>query len=246
MFKKNTWILYVCLILSVGFSFASRVSSLDSFAVVELFTSEGCSSCPPADELIAKIQKEYKNRPVYILAYHVDYWDRLGWKDRFSDVKFSRRQHQYAHWLNLSSVYTPQIVVNGKQEFVGSDEKILRNSLENALSKTSSSHLQISFKKHTADNIILSYNTNEQTKGENLVIALVKPYAKNKINSGENQGRTLNHVQIVTYLESYNIGDKMVGDVNLESPNIKTDYDIIAYLQNTLTGRITSATKISL
>src|ERR1700743_69163 len=96
-----------------------KVNAADKgIAVIELFTSEGCSSCPPADELVAKIQKENKDKPVYILAYHVDYWDRLGWKDSFSNADFTKRQNSYAKVLRLQSVYTPQIIVNGKTEFV--------------------------------------------------------------------------------------------------------------------------------
>jgi hypothetical protein len=87
---------------------------MKGFAVVELFTSEGCSSCPPADDLVAKIQKENNDQPVYILAFHVDYWNNLGWKDSFSSSAFSKRQNQYADWLNLRSVYTPQVIVNGR------------------------------------------------------------------------------------------------------------------------------------
>ncbi len=105
------------------------------FAVVELFTSEGCSSCPPADELVARIQKEYKDQPVYILAFHVDYWNRLGWRDVFSNAGYSARQSEYAKYLNLPQVYTPQIVVNGKKEFVGSEEGTLRDAIKNSLQK---------------------------------------------------------------------------------------------------------------
>ncbi|MEO6849831.1 MAG: DUF1223 domain-containing protein, partial [Mucilaginibacter sp.] len=105
------------------------------FAVVELFTSEGCSSCPPADAVVAKVQKESANKPVYILAYHVDYWNRLGWKDVFSSPEYSARQNQYAHWLKLSSVYTPQVVVNGRTEFVGSEEGALRGAISTNLQK---------------------------------------------------------------------------------------------------------------
>jgi hypothetical protein len=83
---------------------------------------EGCSSCPPADELIDRIQKDNDNKQIYIMAFHVDYWDHQGWKDRFSDPEFSKRQRQYANWLNLQTVYTPQIVVNGATEHVGSDQ----------------------------------------------------------------------------------------------------------------------------
>src|SRR5579863_1763198 len=71
------------------------VTPAKGFALVELFTSEGCSSCPPADILVAKIQKESADQPIYILAFHVDYWNRLGWKDVFSSHEYSERQQQY-------------------------------------------------------------------------------------------------------------------------------------------------------
>ncbi len=93
------------------------------FAVVELFTSQGCSSCPSADKLIEKVRQETIAARVYLLAYHVDYWDHLGWKDSFSKAKFSARQRQYARWFSQGNVYTPQMVVNGAREFVGSNEK---------------------------------------------------------------------------------------------------------------------------
>src|ERR1700761_8258700 len=105
------------------------------FAVIELFTSEGCSSCPPADALVARVQKESNGKPVYILAFHVDYWNRLGWKDVFSSAEYSERQSEYAKYLKLESVYTPQVIVNGKKEFVGSEESTLQNSVSAALQK---------------------------------------------------------------------------------------------------------------
>src|SRR5215475_14098008 len=85
--------------------------------VVELFTSEGCSSCPPADKLLA----ELAGRPeVLALSFHVDYWDRLGWKDPYSSHEATERQSRYAKLLDLPSLYTPQIVVDGKWQAVGS------------------------------------------------------------------------------------------------------------------------------
>ena len=115
------------------------------FAVVELFTSEGCSSCPPADALVARVQKESTNKPVYILAFHVDYWNRLGWKDVYSSAEYSARQNQYANWLNLSSeVYTPQAIVNGHTEFVGSEEGTLRKAIQAGLQKSASTPLTLS------------------------------------------------------------------------------------------------------
>src|SRR5215831_17181987 len=104
------------------------------FAVVELFTSEGCSSCPPADALLADL-KSYANgtdKNIYVLSFHVDYWNRLGWRDPFSDAAYSARQTQYDQHFG-SSVYTPQMIVNGKQQFVGSEKKTASEAIAAAL-----------------------------------------------------------------------------------------------------------------
>src|SRR5271167_1386568 len=95
-------------------------------AVVELFTSEGCSSCPPAEAYVGELAQ----RPdVLALSFHVDYWDDLGWRDRFDIPEATPRQRRYAQALSLSSVYTPQIVVDGYQDFVGSDRRKIGRSL---------------------------------------------------------------------------------------------------------------------
>ncbi|HLX67565.1 MAG TPA: DUF1223 domain-containing protein, partial [Puia sp.] len=126
------------------------------FAVVELFTSEGCSSCPPADQLVARIQQEDQDQPVYILVFHVDYWDRLGWKDAFSDKRYTQRQNLYASWLNLQSIYTPQIVVNGRKEFVGSQESTLRNAIHSSLDEAPGAELTLS--AITLDQSVVHYH----------------------------------------------------------------------------------------
>ena len=134
------------IILSLGAtSFScdpSTSKSSTGFAVVELFTSEGCSSCPPADKVVAKLLKEHKSN-VYVLGYHVDYWDDLGWKDIFSNNIFTQRQKAYAKAFKLSSVYTPQIVVNGTEQFVGSDEGKLNNAVAKNLQQPSNMKLNM-------------------------------------------------------------------------------------------------------
>ncbi|MCZ4225417.1 DUF1223 domain-containing protein [Pedobacter rhodius] len=243
MVKKIAFVLIAISTISLAFTLTPHQPPQNGFAVVELFTSEGCSSCPPADALIARIAKESKEKPVYILAYHVDYWDRLGWKDSFSSARFSQRQNQYANWLHLNSVYTPQIVVNGTQEFIGSQEKTLRNALQHALVQTASNGLEIAIEKQTDGNISLSYQTSQQIQSENLVVAIVIPNATNKIERGENKGKTLSHIQIVSSFETFNLNRKEKGVVNLASDKIKNDSELIAFLQNVKTGKITAAAK---
>src|SRR5579864_1673908 len=105
--------------------------------VVELFTSEGCSSCPPADELLAHLRQDLsaKNIQVIPLGFHVDYWNSLGWKDRFSSAEFTRRQEQYEQSLNVDGPYTPQMVVDGGAEFIGNDADRAQHTIEKEASQ---------------------------------------------------------------------------------------------------------------
>ena len=99
--------------------------------VVELFTSEGCSSCPPADLVLQRLEAGIGVPGAYVIALgeHVTYWDRLGWKDRFSADVFTRRQEDYTWQFRSDSAYTPQMIVNGQAEFVGSDEARARREI---------------------------------------------------------------------------------------------------------------------
>jgi len=214
------------------------------FAVVELFTSEGCSSCPPADELVAKIQKESKDKPVYILAYHVDYWNRLGWKDVFSSADYSKRQQDYAGYLHIQSVYTPQIVVNGKTEFVGSEEGTLRNAISKGLQKASPSQLSLNISTIDHSKANIKYEVDSIDKNIFLELAILQKNAQTKVQSGENSGRTLSHVQIVRKLQSVPLKGKE-GTVNVALPNgFNTQgWEIIGFLQNTANGTITGASR---
>lgn len=216
------------------------------FAVVELFTSEGCSSCPPADALVARVQKESNGKPVYILAFHVDYWNRLGWKDVFSSAEYSRRQNQYARWLNLSSVYTPQAIVNGQTEFVGSEESKLRNAINTGLQKTAKSELVLNSIKVESDKASIHYHTQGETSNAVLLIALIEKNATTSVQKGENAGRVLSHVQIVSQLNSLPLKGGNSGTENITLPNgfDPQKYEIIGFVQNSSSGEITGATKV--
>jgi hypothetical protein len=120
-----------------GTSGAPRPAGTPVPVLVELFTSEGCSSCPPADTLLTRLaaEKTVGNADVVTLAFHVDYWDRLGWKDRFSSAAFTERQNRYATAWKSDRVYTPQAVVDGRVEFVGTDVKRALEALNDSAAR---------------------------------------------------------------------------------------------------------------
>lgn len=215
------------------------------FAVVELFTSEGCSSCPPADALIAKVLKENSDKPIYILAYHVDYWNRLGWKDAFSDAAYSARQQQYARWLKSSEIYTPQAIVNGTKEFVGSEESTLRNTVKAGLAEPAKTDLALTGLKAAENKVTVKYKADGVTANSSLVLALLERNATTKVLKGENSGRTLSHVQIVRKLQSVSLNNHTSGSVDLPVPSGFTPegFEVIAFVQNIANGAITGAAR---
>ncbi|WP_223605433.1 thioredoxin family protein [Chryseobacterium sp. OSA05B] len=215
----------------------------NGFAVLELFTSEGCSSCPPADDLMGQIQKEYKDQPVYILSYHVDYWNRLGWKDRFSSAENSQRQQAYSRLLK-SQTYTPQLVVNGKNEFVGSDRNAIENAIQKVIpdSKNTSINLSAAVSQKA---ITVSFKTTQADSQSKLMINLVEKKSSTQVNGGENEGHRLLHWQIVHKQEHISLKDHPEGTLNFTLPeNFSPDnWEIIGFIQNPKNGIISGASK---
>ncbi|KQB39880.1 DUF1223 domain-containing protein [Flavobacterium aquidurense] len=223
----------------------AETSNNNGFAVVELFTSEGCSSCPPADELMAKLQNETKDQNVYFLAYHVDYWNRLGWKDQFSSNEFTVRQQQYQNWLNLYVMYTPQFIINGTTEFAGYNEASLSKKISDAITIRQNVDLEIATINSDKDSLTIDYKTNLVEKNTNLFITTIQKEAISQVKRGENKGNTLHHVQIVRQLKSFSL--KKEGKIAIEKPaNFNTkDWELIAFIQNTSTGKISAAAKVN-
>ena len=212
------------------------------FAVVELFTSEGCSSCPPADKVLAKIQQQYQNERVFVLAYHVDYWDRLGWKDVFSKSTFSERQYQYVNWLNLQSAYTPQVVVNGIKEFVGSEESTLRNVITEDLKNSVPATLELKPLESDGNRIKVAWKKISIFASESVILNLVERSATTKVLKGENKGRELPHVQIVVDQQKMKTDAGTVA-FSLPAGTTAKDFEVIGFVQNDSSGKITGAAK---
>jgi hypothetical protein len=165
--------------------------------LVELFTSEGCSDCPPADELLARLDHDQFAAGVHaiVLSEHVTYWNHLGWRDPFSMQQMDLRQQDYQTRLNLNSVYTPQMVVDGAEQFVGSSVGALNRALAHAASNPKQ-ELAIGTANWNKSGVEFSVNT---TAAQNLhlFVALAEDATRSEVRDGENAGRTLHHVAVV-------------------------------------------------
>ncbi len=213
-----------------------------SIAVLELFTSQGCSSCPPADRLLGKYANDEN---VIALSFHVDYWDRLGWKDPFSNAAFSQRQKDYANAFKSGSIYTPQLIINGEREMVGSDEDKISKTIKVIAKQAPVATMNIDSVK--VDNVRATFNYTIRDVGKNvdLNIALVQTEATTSIKAGENSGLNLTNYNVVRYFKSIPsvIDGTNIATIELPQGAEKKEYSIVAFLQNPQTYKISAAAK---
>lgn len=167
--------------------------------VVELFTSEGCSSCPPADRLLADLQKQSRpDAEIIVLSEHVDYWDFQGWKDPFSARQFSDRQAEYAKSQMSDEVYTPQMFVDGHRGFTGSD-----NGQAVAEIRSAAKAAKVSVSIEQLDSAAGSTRFRIATgagKEADLMLAITEDGLESKVARGENSARFLAHTGVVRSL----------------------------------------------
>ncbi len=165
--------------------------------ILELFTSQGCSSCPPADRIVREIADDPALRGKVIpLAYHVDYWDRPEWRDPFSSREWSRRQMFYTRSFRLDSAYTPQMVVNGSRQFVGSHASDLQQAIAEQSQQAAFGTVSIAVANGQAT-VVANVTSGKPT---DIVLAIVEREAKMKIEGGENAGRAADDAAIVRRL----------------------------------------------
>ena len=207
------------------------------FAIVELFTSEGCSSCPPADAILSNLVKDARARHqrIFPLSFHVDYWNNLGWRDPFSDAAYSDRQRAYADAMRLDSTYTPQMIVNGQVQFVGSNGRLARNEIDTALKRPATVAIQLAAKLNDQhDALRLDYTlTGGPTRNCTLNLALVQRNLTTKVARGENANRTLHHDNVVRAFRAIPLKEfqgqadlPIPADVNLNETSV------VAYAQD--------------
>ena len=237
------------IILIVSFKKQAPASSVETtgftpVAVIELFTSQGCSSCPSADHLLEKTIEEAKKdgRKIFALSFHVDYWNRLGWADPFSDKKYSQRQSEYASTLNLNSVYTPQMIVNGSREFVGSSESDLKDALSKSLNtKPTAAFKTLNAVVQNQNPPSIKFALDGDYSGCKINFALVSLSETTSIKRGENGGLTLKNENVVRQFIS--IPAVATGEINFKSSPMPSSSNlaIVAYIQRSSDYKIIGA-----
>lgn len=180
-----------------------RGSNRPGTVVLELFTSQGCSSCPPADELLSTLRREdFGGRAVVALAYHVDYWNSLGWSDPFSSARWSQRQREYAQVIRGAQVYTPQLVINGKVQLVGSAEGAIRAEIARQLDGEDRGAVFIDHVVRSGNQVKVDLRARlNATKGgrASVVVVLFEDGITTAVSRGENARRNLVNDAIVRW-----------------------------------------------
>jgi len=168
--------------------------------LLELFTSEGCSSCPPADRLLEIFDRTQPvaGAELIVLSEHVDYWNRLGWTDPFSSALFTQRQQNYVTRLRLDSAYTPQLVIDGQKDVVGSDERAARSTI---LKAETHSKAAIDLRaQHSGADVKVEIRVTGGGRETDVYVVLADDHARSQVTHGENSGHTLHHVAVARTL----------------------------------------------
>ena len=216
--------------------------------IVELFTSEGCSSCPPADALLRQLVDAQPIAGVQIVALgeHVDYWDQQGWKDRFSSPALTNRQQTYAQALNVESIYTPQMVVNGRAQLVGSDAASARRAIGQATS-TPHGAIRMGIVPH-GDRVGVTVSASDlpaPPRGDHaeFVVAVTEDGLSSDVRRGENRGHVLSHTAVVRLLKT--IGEagsgSAAGEIAIDPSWQRDRVKIVAFVQESRSRRIVAA-----
>ncbi len=223
-------------IIAAAFAALSTPVWADNPVVVELFTSQGCSSCPPADKLFHELADR---EDVIALSLHVDYWDYIGWKDEFADPRNAERQRGYAAVAGRRSIYTPQMVVNGTTDIVGTRPMQLSKAISDHAAKASQLDMTLT---RDADDVLISAQANGVSGP--LIVQMLRyaPIRKAKITRGENAGHTLEYANVS---EGWLILGEWNGATPLEMrAKAEGDLPIVVLVQQGLHGPIVGAARL--
>lgn len=239
---------------------ASR-SSRRSPVLVELFTSEGCSSCPPADELLTRLDQDQSvaGAEVIALSEHVDYWNRLGWADPYSSPEFSARQNDYGSVFSSDEVYTPQMVVDGRIQFVGSNESKARDAITQAGRdpKAEITITQTRTQAGSSGEIAFDVSIGSLPSGAtgnvvDVMLAITESGLRSTVSRGENAGRRLTHTAVVRKLSNLGVVGAASGSFSGKAgAKVEREWDrnnlkAVVFAQERASHRVLGAASVSL
>ena len=231
--------------------------------LVELFTSEGCSSCPPADALLAELAREQPIDGALIvpMAMHVDYWNNLGWRDPFASPAFTERQREYSVALNVRSIYTPQMIVDGRAQIVGSDRARARAAIADAAARAKPGiHIDVKPSRNQSDDeqsrdgsLELSIRIDSlESRDAQLIIAITEDDLHSAVSRGENAGRKLAHAAVVRQMRSLGRieADRKVTEIatTIDLPRgwDRTKLRVVAFVQELESRRVIAVGSVRL
>lgn len=228
----------------------SAKSTKHTVPLLELYTSEGCSSCPPADQWLSGL--DINNDKLVALAFHVDYWDYIGWKDRFAKASFTERQRKSAAQGGLGFVYTPQFILNGR-DFRSWNDARLKQDTDSINQQPAATELSLNVNDKTNGEILISAAAQiaptEDAKDADIYIALYENKLNSMINAGENIGRTLKHDYVVRELFGpYTFDSKnQFAKAFILKPEWKTrEAGAVIFAQNRRSGNILQSLRLPL
>jgi hypothetical protein len=240
---KLPWLALLITACMLSPAFAS-----DSPVVVELFTSEGCSSCPPADALLLQLSKMKgpNGADVIVLGEHVDYWNGIGWKDRFSSSEFTWRQQGYARHFGLASPYTPQMVIDGQRQLIGNDSSGVAREIAAASKEAMPASVTVSKLNGNAFQVTIRGGS---AKGK-VFLAVTEDGLSSEVQGGENGGRTLHHAGIVREFRTLGSLSNGAFDAKVDLP-LKREWNpanlkLVVFAQQGDFGRILGAASLPL
>ena len=255
--KKQSLLTALCAIVFASNAIAqqqcSAVSGPQTNALVELYTSEGCSSCPPADQWLTRLKtqgNQFGN--IVPMALHVDYWDYIGWKDNFANPAFARRQRDMAALGHARGVYAPQIAVNGQDTRSWLSESRFKNEIASVNRIPAKAEIRLTVNSTTAKSVQVLTDIKTAEAGPLVYyLALQENNLQSTVNAGENRGELLRHDYVVRqWLGPFKVGaDGKVNqshEIQLQPAWKQRDLSVVAFVQNSANGEVLQALVLGL
>jgi len=247
--KKQPLLTAVCAILFASNALAqpqcSAVSGPQTNALVELYTSEGCSSCPPADQWLSRLKNQSKPiGNIVPIALHVDYWDYIGWKDNFANPEFAKRQRDMATLGHARGVYTPQLAINGQDTRSWLSDARFKSEVASINRQPAKAEIRLAVNATTTRSVQVSTNIKTAEAGPLVYyLALQENNLQSTVNAGENRGELLRHDYVVRqWLGPFKVGadGKLSAshEIPLQTAWKQRDLNVVAFVQNSASGEI--------